>query len=281
VQGTFMDEIADKVAIVTGAASGIGKGCAVALANAGARVVLSDIDMAGAEAAAHEIIQCGGEAIAVHCDVGRDGSFEALRDVVLDRWGRVDIVMNNAGVILSGHPEDIPVFEWQRVLNINLMSVVRSNAVFLPILLAQQAGHIVNTASFAGIMTYSFDRLPYAASKAAIFQISEWLALYLRPMGIGVTVLCPGPVATNIMSSTKVWTNDVQMRGPGEEFELLTPPQVGEQVVNAIRTNQFFLPTHPAVTARLVKRARDFDENLQNQIAHPSILAVAKLRRNA
>jgi short-subunit dehydrogenase len=137
------------------------------------------------------------------------------------------------------------------------LSIARSNSVFLPILLAQGSGHIVNVASFAGIMTYSFDRLPYAASKAAIFQLSEGLALYLRPKGIGVTVLCPGPVATNIMQSTKVWTDGVQLRGPGAEFGLMTIDQVGRQVVEAILADRFFLPTHPEVRERLIRRAQE------------------------
>jgi short-subunit dehydrogenase len=104
--------------------------------------------------------------------------------------------------------------------------VVRSNAVFLPIFLQAGAGHIVNTASFAGLYTYAFDRLPYAASKAAIFQMSEGLALYLRPKNIGVTVLCPGPVRTNIMRTAKVYTKGIKIRGPGVEFGLMTPEQV-------------------------------------------------------
>jgi NAD(P)-dependent dehydrogenase (short-subunit alcohol dehydrogenase family) len=275
-----MDSVTGKVAIVTGAASGIGKGAALALARAGARVVASDINELGAEAVAAEIVAAGGEAIGILCDVGRDGQFETLRDRALSRFGQIDIVMNNAGVILSGHPEDVPVSEWERVLNVNLMSVVRSNAVFLPILLEQGSGHIVNTSSFAGIMTYSFDRLPYAASKAAIFQMSEGLALYLRPKGIGVTVLCPGPVMTNIMQSTKVWTDGVEVRGPGAEFGLMTADEVGELVVDAIRKNRFFLPTHPEVRERLIRRAEDFDANLDALIANPMILPVPALKKN-
>lgn len=275
-----MDSLAGKVAIITGAASGIGRGTALALGRAGASVVASDINEQGAGAVAAEIIAAGGQALGVRCDVGKDGEFETLRDKTLARFGQVDIVMNNAGIILSGHPEDVPVSEWERVLNVNLMSVVRSNAVFLPIMLEQGSGHIVNTSSFAGIMTYSFDRLPYAASKAAIFQMSEGLALYLRPKGIGVTVLCPGPVMTNIMQSTKVWTDGVQVRGPGAEFGLMTSDQVGELVVDAIRKNQFFLPTHPEVRERLIRRAEDYDANLDALISDPMILPVPALKKN-
>lgn len=274
-----MTEIGGRTAIVTGAASGIGRGAARALARAGAHVVVSDIDLAGADAVAAAINEAGGIAFGARCDVARDGQFEALRDATLDRFGRVDIVMNNAGVILSGLPEDVPVSEWERVLNVNLISVARSNSVFLPLLLAQGHGHIVNTASFAGLYSYSFDRLPYAASKAAIFQISEGLAIYLRPKGIGVTVLCPGPVATNIMATSRSWTEGVAVRGPGPEFAVMDADQVGELVVDAIRRNVFFLPTHPQVRERLVKRASNFDANLQEQIDHPQILDFSAFRK--
>jgi NAD(P)-dependent dehydrogenase (short-subunit alcohol dehydrogenase family) len=195
-----------------------------------------------------------------------------LRDAVMDRFGRVDVVMNNAGVILSGLPEQIPLSEWERVLNVNLMSIVRSNHVFLPLLLQQGSGHIVNTSSFAGLYTYSFDRLPYAASKAAIVQISEGLALYLRPQGIGVTCLCPGPVRTNIMKSNRAWSTGLDIRGPGPEFRMLEPDEVGEMVVDAVRRNLFFLPTDSAVTAKLIDRAADWEGFLQRQIQEPHII---------
>jgi NAD(P)-dependent dehydrogenase (short-subunit alcohol dehydrogenase family) len=162
--------------------------------------------------------------------------------------------------------------EWERVLSVNLLSVVRSNQVFLPLLLKQRSGHIVNTASFAGLFTYSYDRLPYAASKAAIVQITEGLALYLRPLGIGVTCLCPGPVRTNIMRSTKAWSAGLDIRGPGPEFELLEPSEVGDMVVDAIRRNVFLLPTHHAVIDKLVERATDWDGFLDRQIQNPHII---------
>jgi NAD(P)-dependent dehydrogenase (short-subunit alcohol dehydrogenase family) len=267
-----MDDLTNRVAIVTGAASGIGKGAALAFARHGMRVVIADIDVTGAEAVAATARGLGVAAISAACDVVDIASFVSLRDVVLDRFGRVDLVMNNAGVIISGLPQEIPLSEWERVLNVNLLSIVRSNQVFLPLLLAQRSGHIVNTASFAGLYTYSYDRLPYAASKAAIVQISEGLALYLRPQGIGVTCLCPGPVRTNIMQSTRAWSSQLDVRGPGPEFGLLEPDEVGEMVVAAVRRNVFLLPTHRAVIGKLVARATDWDGFLEQQIANPHIV---------
>jgi NAD(P)-dependent dehydrogenase (short-subunit alcohol dehydrogenase family) len=272
-------EIAQRVAVITGASSGIGKGAALALARAGAKIVIADINIEDAALVAAEIGAQGGHGLAVRCDVGLDGEFEQLRERTLDEFGRVDIVMNNAGTILSGLPEDVPLAEWERVFNVNLMSMVRSNAVFLPILLAQGCGHIVNTASLAGLYSYAFDRLPYAASKAAIFQMSEGLALYLKPKGIGVTVLCPGPVGTNIMRSARVFSKDVEIRGPGPEFDLMTADAVGELIVNAIRNEVFFLPTHPQIRDILIRRAQDFDANLQDRIDNPHIIDLSALKK--
>ena len=99
--------------------------------------------------------------------------------------------MNNVGVLAMGPPESLPDEAWRRVLEVNLMSVARSNRVFLPLLIEQGRGHVVNTASASGLLAYGFDRLPYVASKHAVVGITEALALYLAPKGIGVTCLCP------------------------------------------------------------------------------------------
>jgi len=258
--------VAGKVAIVTGAASGIGRGVALALASRGARVVVADLDADGARTVAQEIVDAQGEAIAIRVDVGSDDAFEALKAQVLEQWGQIDIVMNNAGVITRGLPEFIPIEEWQRVINVNLFSVVRSHAAFLPLFLAQGSGHFVNTASFAGLMSYSYDRLPYVASKAAIIQISEGLALYVKPQGIGVTVLCPGPVATNIGRNMPSFGPDTPTRGPGPQFQMRDAREVGDEVVDAIEANRFMLTTDDQIREILVARAGDWDGYVDGQI---------------
>jgi len=200
-------------------------------------------------------------------DISDPGAFESIRSAALQRFGRIDIVVNNVGVLTNGLPEDIPVTEWQRILDINLMSVVRSNAAFLPLLLHQRSGHLVNTASFAGLFTYSYDRLPYAATKAAIVQISEGLAIYLRPRNIGVTLLCPGPVLTNIAAAVPRFGVGAPLRIPGEQFELLDPAAVGELVADAILRNRFFVPTHVGVFEELRRRIDDWDAYIDYQIS--------------
>lgn len=262
-----MESLEGRTVIITGAASGIGRGTAEAAARHGANVVIADRDATGAESVADAIRATGAQATAVVVDVGDDDAFELLRDAALVRFGRVDVVMNNAGVCDRGYPENMPLSEWERVLDINLMSVVRSNSVFLPLLLEQGFGHLVNTASFAGLFGYSFDRTPYAASKAAIVQLSEALVLYLRPKGIGVTVLCPGPVATNIASTIRSFGPDAGTRGPGSQFAIKSPEEVGEMVVAAILADRFMLPTDDQIVPILERRARDWDGFVDETLA--------------
>ncbi|RVT91027.1 SDR family oxidoreductase [Sphingomonas crocodyli] len=251
-----MTAIEGSVAIVTGGASGIGLGSAGALSRAGAKLVVADIDGDGAERAAAGL---SGEAIGIACDVTQEDAFDRLKAAAIDRFGRVDIVMNNAGVLTRGLPDHIPFDEWRRVIDTNLMSIVRSNLVFVPHLIAQGSGHIVNTASFGGLYTYAFDRIPYAASKAAVVQMSEALWLYLKPQGVGVTCLCPGPVKTNIARGLKTFGPPIETRGPHAGFPLLEPDVVGQMVVDAILADRFMLPTDEGITDLLVDRARDWD----------------------
>jgi short-subunit dehydrogenase len=147
----------------------------------------------------------------------------------------------------------------------NLLSFVRSNATFLPGLLAQGSGHIVNTASTAGLFAYAYERLPYSATKGAVIALSEALALYTKPRGVGVTCLCPGPVTTNIGEQIRFSGPPVVMRPPGD-YAPVTPEHVGELVRDAIVSDRFLLLTHPEIHDVLVRRARDPEAFLQGQI---------------
>jgi NAD(P)-dependent dehydrogenase (short-subunit alcohol dehydrogenase family) len=264
-------------AVITGGGSGIGRATAKSLAARGARIVIADIHAEHARQAAADIVESGGQAVAITCDVAANHTFETLKDFAIDAFGRVDIVMNNVGVLTSGRPDHLPVDEWQRIIEINLMSVVRSNAVFLPLLIGQGHGHIVNTASFAGLYTYSYDRLPYAATKAAIVQISEGLRLYLGPQGIGVTVVCPGPVATDILATMPpTFGPDVQTGLPGKQFGVLLPDVVGEKIADAVLRDKFMLYTDDQVRDVLIERATDWNAFIAKQSA--TIAAEAKPR---
>ena len=139
-----------------------------------------------------EITAEGGTAVWQHLDVTQRSRLRRRRSRCLDKFAQVDIVMNNVGTMVGGRPEQIPADEWSRLLDVNILGIVRSNEVFLPGLIEQGHGHVVNTASTNGIIVYSYDRTPYAASKAAVMMLSQQLFVYLRPYGVGVSCLVPG-----------------------------------------------------------------------------------------
>jgi len=260
-----MDELRGRVAVVTGGGSGIGRATALAFAREGAIPVIADVDIERAQAVEHDARELGVEAAAVRCDVTSDADFAALRDITIERFDRLDIVMNNVSMIPIGRPETLPMDLWQRTIDVNLLSVVRSLHVFLPILLEQGSGHIVNTASTAGLFAYAFERLPYSATKGAVIAMSEGLALYLRPKGIGVSCLCPGPVATNI--GEQITFHDQMPINSPPDLEVLDPRVVGDLVVDAVRANTFLVLTHREVHEILVRRAQDPEAFLTAQIA--------------
>jgi NAD(P)-dependent dehydrogenase (short-subunit alcohol dehydrogenase family) len=259
-----MKDLKGAAALITGGGSGIGRGTVLALAAAGAHVAVADLNGERAEEVAAEGSARGTECVGLTLDVNQQSDFDAVRDAMLERFGRVDIVMNNVGVIAAGLPEHIPMEEWERIISTNLLSVVRSNNTFLPLLLEQGRGHIVNTASTAGLYAYAYERLPYSATKAGVIAVSEALALYLRPKGVGVTCLCPGPVATNIGQFVTFSGPPVAMRGPG--LPAVDPEAVGEQVRQAIVDNRFLLLTHDEIHDSLVARAHDHEAFLDGQI---------------
>ena len=192
-------EIDGGVGVLTGAGSGIGRATALELARRGMRLVVSDVLGERALETAAMVADLGGEAVGLRADVTDIGDLEALREACLGHFGGLDLVMNNVGVIAMGPPESLPLVEWQRVVDVNLLGIVRSNLVFLPHLIDQGRGHVVNTASVSGLLAHGFDRLPYVTTKHAVVGMTESLALYLRPQGIGVTCVCPSGVATNIV----------------------------------------------------------------------------------
>jgi NAD(P)-dependent dehydrogenase (short-subunit alcohol dehydrogenase family) len=245
------------VTVITGAGSGIGRAAAHSFARRGARVVVTDVNAERARTVAGEL---GAAAVAVKCDVTSLADLEGARDAALGRFGRVDLVMNNVGVLAVGPVENIPLEAWQRIVDINLLGVVRSNLVFLPIFLEQERGHIVNTASTAGLLPYGFDRLPYTATKHAVVGLSEALALYLRPRGVGVSCLCPAGVATNIVEQITFYGEPAPPRGPS--FQISEAEAVGELVAEGVAQGRFLILTAPEVEGELRRHGEDIDAYL-------------------
>jgi NAD(P)-dependent dehydrogenase (short-subunit alcohol dehydrogenase family) len=250
-------DLANAVAVITGGGSGIGRAAAHSFARRGSRVVVTDIDGDRAATVAAEL---GDQGVGARCDVTSVADLEAARDVALERFGRVDLVMNNVGVLAVGPVEAIPIEAWERTVDINLFGVVRSNLVFLPLLLEQGSGHIVNTASTAGLLPYGFDRLPYTATKHAIVGLSESLALYLRPRGIGVSCLCPAGVATNILEQITFYGEPAPPRGPA--FPVLDADTVGEIVADGVSDDRFLILTAPEAADELREHGADIDAYL-------------------
>ncbi len=250
-------ELNGAVAVITGAGSGIGRAAARSFAARGMRIVVTDLNEERAEAVAVEL---GDGAIARACDVSSLGDLEGVRDQAMAHFGRIDLVMNNVGVLAVGPVESIPLEAWERAVDLNLLSVVRSNLVFLPLLLEQGSGHIVNTASTAGLLPYGIDRLPYTATKHAVVGLSEALAVYLRPRGIGVSCFCPAGVVTNIVEQITYYGEPAPPVGPS--FPVISAELAGELVAEGVVDGRFLILTAPEVVDEWQRHAADVDAYL-------------------
>lgn len=190
------------------------------------------------------------------------------RDECVDRWGRVDLVRNNVGMLAVGPAESLPDEAWQASVDLNVLSIARSNRVFLPGLLAQGSGHVVNTASASGLLAYGFDRLPYVATKHGIVGLSEALALYLGPRGIGVTCLCPSGVITNILEQVTLYGDGDHAATPrAPDHRIVDPDVVGELTADAVEAGRFLVLTEPAVEDELRARTADIEAYIAERIA--------------
>lgn len=234
----------DKGALIIGAGRNIGREIALEFSRRGARVAVADIDKAGADETAALINAAGGSAIGIACDVMKSESIEETVRQAEAFLGAIDIHMNNAGIIHSGNPEDFPTEEWIRMFDVNFFGAVRANAVVMPKMIARGAGYIVNTASFAGLYPYATSRVPYAASKAALVSMSENLAIYLLPLGVNVSCLCPGPTMTTSVQGMKPWSDNVVMRGPGRFLSVKSQEEVAKILADGMCAGKVLIPTH-------------------------------------
>jgi NAD(P)-dependent dehydrogenase (short-subunit alcohol dehydrogenase family) len=250
----------NKVALIYGGGRNIGRAVALEFAGRGARVAVADLDSEGAVETAQLIRDAGGKAIALTCNVMDADSVRAAADGAERELGAVDILMNNAGILHSGHVEDIPVAEWTRMLDVNLLGMVRSLEIFVPKMIARGRGHIVNTGSFAGLYPFAINRIPYAASKAAVVSMSQNLALYLAPKGVAVSCLCPGPVMTTSPDSMKVFTEGVVMHGPGAHLYVKSQQETARILAEGMCAGRVLIPTHDELWETLGEWAASPDD---------------------
>ena len=259
-----MRELKDKVAVVTGAASGIGRGLAQRFAEEGMRVVLADVESAPLVSAVEELQRAGHTAIGVRTDVSSADSVAALAQRTLDEFGAVHVVCNNAGVAGTALPAwELPLAAWRWMIDVNVLGVVHGIKSFVPLLVAQGEGHVVNTTSLAGLAG-GVGSAPYTATKHAVVGLSESLKAELEATGspVKVSLLVPGRVDTRIGEALRNWPAEL---GPVPEArredrisnmpipEVLAPmlraplpvDHVAGLVVEAIRGEYFWVITHP------------------------------------
>ncbi len=254
-----MREFAGKTAFVTGGASGIGFALGRAFAEAGMKVMLADIETDALAAAVKSLHEFGPDVRGVTCDVADPVSVERAAEASYEAFGNVHVVCNNAGVGGGSGIDNISLDNWRWVLDVNLMGVLHGIHTFLPHIRAHgEFGHIVNTASMVG-MNSGLGFSPYSASKFAVVNMSEGLAMQLAPLGIGVTVLCPGFVRTRIWESARnrperygsARTPDPASQAGKLAAQLaelgrsgLDPSDVAARVLTAIREDELYVFTH-------------------------------------
>jgi NAD(P)-dependent dehydrogenase (short-subunit alcohol dehydrogenase family) len=265
-----MLELENKVAVITGGASGIGYALSDRFARAGMKIVLVDIEESAMQTAAAELREQGATILTQRVDVADPGQMDDLAKAVLDEFGGVHLVCNNAGVASGGPMWELTTADWEFAMRPNLWGVIHGIRVFTKIMLEQNEGHIVNTASMAGLVSVP-GLGPYNATKHAVVAISETLHGELEAEGtsVGVSVLCPGFVSTRIWESERnrpdSLQNEVELHTSEEQeanresmrsfLEGQMPAKaVADLVYNAVLAKQFYIFTHEGTGAAVTQR---------------------------
>ena len=238
-------ELKDKVVIVTGAASGIGRALCHRFAREGARgVVAADVNGSGAQQVAKDI---GG--VAVRADVSVEADVRSVAARALAAYGSIDLFCSNAGIVVEGGPE-VADSEWQKIWSVNVMAHVYAARAVLPAMLQRRSGYLLNTASAAGLLS-QIGSAPYSVTKHAALAFAEWLSITYGDAGIRVSALCPQGVRTNMLNEES---------GPAFLLEAaIQPEQVADAVVEGLRAETFLILPHPEVKTYFERKATDYD----------------------
>ncbi len=198
-----MDHFKGKVAVVTGGGAGIGQAVSEELGRRGAILVVADINEDYARHVASTIVAHGGQAQAAYMDVSNEAEVKQLIDATVSKYQHLDYMFNNAGIVVAGDARDLTLEQWRRVLAVDLFGVLYGTLAAYPVMVKQGSGHIVNTASLAGLLPYPTNA-PYSTSKHAVVGLSLSLRLEAADLGVKVSVVCPGYVRTNIYQAATV-----------------------------------------------------------------------------
>jgi NAD(P)-dependent dehydrogenase (short-subunit alcohol dehydrogenase family) len=264
-----MQGLVGKTAFVTGGASGIGFALSQAFVEEGMKVMLADIETDALATAVNSLRASGADVRGIACDVADPVSVEYAAEASYEAFGNIHVVCNNAGVAGGSGIDTISLDTWRWVVDVNLMGVVHGVRTFLPHIRAHgEGGHIVNTASWAGLNS-GLGFSPYSATKFAVVNMSEGLAMQLKPLGIGVTVLCPAFVRTRISDSGRNRpkrygpTQTPSRESPAGRLAVnlanrsqsgLDPADVAARVLDAIREDELYVFTHPEMRAEAEER---------------------------
>ena len=236
-----MPKLNGKRAVITGAASGLGRSLSTTLAGEGWKIGIVDIDDAGAAETLELVKRAGGSGETFHADVSDPESVKAFADHFFDAWGGVDLLVNNAGVASTGILGDIPLENWNWMFDISFWGMLYGCHEFVPRMKAQRSGHIVNIASAAGLLSLT-DMGPYNAAKAAVISLSETLRMELARDRIGITVACPMFFKTNLLVDMR-YTDEWEREWAQSTFDnaKMTSDEVARRIISAAKKDRLYV----------------------------------------
>ena len=254
-------------AFITGAASGLGRELALRLAQDGYRICVADINADRGNTVVEELKAVGVDAFYYHCDVSKDDDLFNAVNVLQQRWGGIDLLINNAGVAGGGPFDWLSMEDWDWMMNINFNGVLRGCRAFIPMMKAQESGYIINIASMAGLLNPP-GMSNYNVAKAAVVSLSETLAPELKPWNIGVSCVCPSFFKTNLGESLRTpdLNTEMNMNKLVDNASDITAAQIADIIVKGMQAGTFLIiPHEKAAQAWDLKRA-NLDQHLEAQL---------------